>query len=54
MMPRVFIARGWFGRYHVYVHDARRPQWLATCKSIELAEAVKSYMEREITRAIAS
>lgn len=52
-VPKVYITRGWFGHHYVYVRDAKNTRWVATCKTIEVAQAIKAYMDREINRAIA-
>lgn len=52
-MPKVYITRGWFGHHYVYLRDAKNTRWVATCKTIEIAESVKAYMETGISQAIA-
>lgn len=54
MMPKVYITTGWFGGFHVYVRDASRAQWIAKCKTIEVAESVKLFMETGIAQALAA
>lgn len=43
------VAPGWFGRWRVYVTDARRTRWLATTRTPQLATALAEWFAKEVT-----
>jgi hypothetical protein len=47
---KLSYERTMFGRWKVYVTDARRTQWIGTVKTPELAKALADWIAGEIRR----